>query len=65
MMSPFGESRGGTPEGELPQKGRAAPAGAEVVEQRLPAFRFPFLSSGEGKKREDEFLALPPAGEKF
>jgi hypothetical protein len=46
MTSPLGESRGGTPEGERIPKGmRAASDDAEVVEQRFPAFRFPFLFS--------------------
>jgi hypothetical protein len=43
MTSPLGESRGGTPTGERARKARAAPDGAEVVAQRLPAFRILFL----------------------
>src|SRR5579863_367487 len=63
-VSPSGESRGGTPTGErAPSKAfsgngggtrdraRAAPAGAEVVKQRLSAFRFPLLSVAKGRKR--------------
>ena len=38
--TPLGKNRGGTPTGELPQKGRAAPDGAEDTDQRLSAFRF-------------------------
>jgi hypothetical protein len=37
-MTPFGESRGGTPMGER------ALQGAEDTDQRLSAFRFPFSS---------------------
>ena len=63
-VSPLGESRGGTPTGKhapsklSPANGRgqrdscAAAAGAEVVTQRLSAFRFPFAFGGEGKKRK-------------
>jgi hypothetical protein len=40
--TPSGKNRGGTPTGELPQKGRAAPDGAEDTDQRLSAFRFLF-----------------------
>jgi hypothetical protein len=50
MTSPLGESRGGTPEGELPLNGgRAAPDGAVVAKQRFPAFRFPFCFRGFGE----------------
>jgi hypothetical protein len=44
-MTPFGENRGGTPSGELllSKGGRAASQDAEVVEQRLPAFRILYL----------------------
>ena len=68
MISPFGKTPcGGTPEGELPQKGRAAPQGAEVVEQRLPAFRFLISwrwrnGRSEGRKTEApplDFRSLP------
>ena len=38
--TPSGKNRGGTPTGELPHKGRAAPDGAEDTDQRLSAFRF-------------------------
>src|SRR5579863_4142384 len=63
-VSPSGESRGGTPTGERARskafsgngggqrdRARAAPAGAEVVKQRLSAFRFPLLSVAKGRKR--------------
>ncbi len=46
MTSLFGESRGGTPSGELSLKGdRAASDDAEDTDQRLAAFRFLILSS--------------------
>ena len=71
-MTPFGENRGGTPTGELPlsQGGRAASQGAEVVEQRLSAFRFLYLLAffilGFGEtgvaKKETE---APPLGFPF
>jgi hypothetical protein len=44
MTSLFGESRGGTPSGELSSKGdRAASDDAEDTDQRLMAFRFLIL----------------------
>jgi hypothetical protein len=47
--TPLGKNRGGTPTGELPQKGRAAPDGAEDTDQRLSAFRFLDLLANEGE----------------
>ena len=56
--TPLGKSRGGTPTGELPQKGRAAPDGAEDTDQRLSAFRFLDLFGEWGEA--DEKTETPP-----
>src|SRR5580658_1457804 len=60
-MTPFGESRGGTPIGERAFNESACRTrnGAEVAPQRLSAFRF-LLSSRvvRGRERGEEFVAL-------
>ncbi len=66
MTSLFGESRGGTPEGERIPKGmRAVPAGTEVAKQRFPAFRFlilfPFFLRHCRQKREARLRLNDPA----
>jgi hypothetical protein len=46
MNSPLGKSRGGTPEGERALQGaRRSRKVAADTDQRLSAFRFPFLLS--------------------